>query len=248
MQNASTTPFKAFRAKFARLISDPTFGEPRHAPKDKVSAAGRELHRTGLVHKLASTEFCKSLYALYQESLRLEREREKVFLARRRLRPLIRRYVNLKRRLENCASKLSDVLDAKNSAIIDGRISQKVSAAISLVREVAGEIDQRTRILVSNLHPRHRKEKDEPSNWVLLFREYRYDLEKLGVKAEDRWFLVAVNRALLEFLERQNLSISAMTRFKVIAAISTAAGNEVEPSAVKQFFVGKYVPVRKKHS
>lgn len=81
-------------------------------------------------------------------------------------------------------------------------------------------------------------------NGHCCIRNNNYDPDKLGVKATDQWFWSEVNRALLKYVKQHNaVSLSGMTRFKVIAAVSEAAGRgRVEPAAIKQFFFEEFPP------
>jgi hypothetical protein len=64
-------------------------------------------------------------------------------------------------------------------------------------------------------------------------------LEKLGLKAADQWFWTSLNDDILEFIkEHKPARLSAMTRFKLIAAVSEAGGHgTVLPATIKQFLV-----------
>lgn len=68
---------------------------------------------------------------------------------------------------------------------------------------------------------------------------YAYPLDNLGKKAPDQWFIGRVDYVLHEFIKSRNLpNMTDTTRFKVIAAICSAAINvNVTHSAVKQFFI-----------
>jgi hypothetical protein len=154
------------------------------------------------------------------------------------MRPAILRYYRATKRLEKCAQELSE-LRKKEQNLLNYTIDYKITSAIALISEVESELRQRTGVLVSNVHPKLRRHYDVASDWQLLVKDCDYDLEKYGIKAADQWFLLEVNRTLLEFTKNNKIaSISDMTRFKLIAAVSEAGGpGKVEPTAIKQFFV-----------
>jgi hypothetical protein len=239
MDDAKKISFQSFKAKFRKSVTSRTFGEPPRSHLNKESAASKELRRIELLDVLKGDEFCKKMYDLSQECWRLETERKKVLEVARRMRPAIHRYRSATRRLESCARKLAEFGEMYRG-FIDQTTSQKIRSAVALIDIVAGELDRRRGVLVSNLHSKHRRDKNEPSKWELLFKFYNYNLKKVGVKATDLWFWTSMNGALLEFSEDyKSGSLSAMTRFKLIAAISEAAGHsQGEPSAIKQFFAG----------
>jgi hypothetical protein len=233
-----TKTFQEFRTRFLELITSPALGEPPRFDPAKRSAASKELSRTKLLDQLRSTDFCEKMYALSQTCWGLEAERKKALQVSRRMRPAIHRYRSGTRRLESCARKLAE-FDEMYRGFIDQTLSQKIRSAVALIEIVAGELDRRRGVLVSNLHPKHRRDKDESSEWELLFKLYDYDLEKVGVKATDLWFWKSVNDAILEFIKgHKAANLSAMTRFKLIAAISEAADHgRVPPTTIKQFLV-----------
>jgi len=238
MDGAKEISFKVFQTQFREAITSLTFGEPLGSNGRRESAASKELRRTKLLDVLKGNEFCKTIYGLSQECRRFEAERKKVPQVARRMRPVIHQYLSATRRLENCARKLSE-FDEKYLNLIDHQMGEKISSAIALIKAVSDELDRRRKILVSNVHPKHRRSKDEQSEWELLFKEYNYDLETLGVKATDQWLWQNVNDALLGWVQRHEVqSISAMTRFKLIAAISEAAGHGTVPATtIKQYFL-----------
>jgi hypothetical protein len=238
MNDVRQVSFQLFKAKFRELITSPRFGDLRRSDPNSESAARKELRRrTELLDMLESGEFCHRVYRLSEECQRLESERVKVPQVARRMRPAIHRYRDATRRLESCARRLAE-FDEKYRGLVDPRVWQKIGSAVALIEGVADELGRRRKVLVSNVHPKHRTGKDDECEWELLFKEYNYDLEKLGVKATDQWFWSNVNDALIESVKQHKAGrLSAMTRVKVIAAISEAAGRgRVQPAAIKQFF------------
>ena len=233
-----TQTFPNFCTRFRRVITSAVFGEPPNSVPNKRSAASTELSRTKLLDQFRSTDFCKQMYDLSQECWRLEAERQKILEDDRRVRPAIHRYRSATRRLESCARRLAEC-DEMYRDFIDQTKSEKIRSAVALIETVAGELDRSRGILVSTLHPKHRRDGDEPSEFPLLFKLSSYDLEKLGGRATDPWFWKKVNDATLEFIKRHNAaSLSAMTRFKLIAAISEASDHgSAPPTTIKQFLL-----------
>jgi hypothetical protein len=238
MGSVKKVSFRSFQVAFFGIIESRTFGEPLGSDTKKESPACKELRRSGLLVALTSDEFCVLVYRLSRECRRLEAERIKLHQVTGRMRPAIHRYQSAIGRLENCVQQLSE-FEEKYGALVEHQVIQKISSAVSLIHAVASELDRRTKTLISNVHAEHRKDKDEPSRWELLFKFYEYNLKQLGVKATDQWFWCSVNNALLELAkDHKGGSMSAMTRFKLIAAISDAAGlGKVPPTTIKQFFM-----------
>jgi hypothetical protein len=232
--------FQAFRTRLQELITSLALGEPPNSGPNKPGAASKELSRTKLLGQLTSVDFCKTMYTLSEEYCRLQTERPKVAAVGRRMRPMIPRYVNGMKRLKACVQQLADFNERYPdlSGLSGPGIRQTIRSAVDLIETAVKQLERQRGILAARVHPKLRG-KAEQTEWNLLFKEYDYDLEKLGVKAADQWFWTNVNDAILEFIGENKLAnISAMTRFKLIAAISEAAGHgTVPPTTIKQFLV-----------
>src|ERR1019366_9467720 len=97
--------FQAFRTRLQELITYPALGEPPNSGPNKPGAASKELSRTKLLGQLTSVDFCKRMYTLSEEYCRLQTERPNVAAVGRRMRPMIRRYVNGMKRLKACVQQ-----------------------------------------------------------------------------------------------------------------------------------------------
>ena len=76
------------------------------------------------------------------------------------------------------------------------------------------------------------------ANGQLLLEAYDDDMKKFGVKATDQWFWNTVILTFSNSLKERFGRISAMTRFKLIAAVNEAADHGfVLHTTIKQFFV-----------
>ena len=230
-----------FKAKFSELIATPTLGEPQgyqqRSDKKRQSPASKELSKTKLLEVLKGNEFCGMVYRLSQAYRRLERERVRVPQVSTRLRPAIQRYRTSARYLKHCAQMLAGC-DKKCYDLIDFKSMQELNSAQDLLQVLANKFEQRSTVLVSNIHPKNRRKHHSPSDWDLLFNLYDYPLKTLCRKAPDQWFVIKVSFVLHEFIKRKNLpKISDLTKFKVISVICSAAINlNVGHSAIKQFF------------
>jgi hypothetical protein len=232
---------QSFQAKFQRLISTPTFGEPPHYRQRSVrcseSPASRELRQTGFLRVLLSDKFCSAIGELMEGYQELEAKRASTLRMAHDFPPAVRHYRSLKKRLENCGQALEE-FNKQYHGFVGPELSENIGSTIALMDTVSFELGRRAKLLVSNIHPRFRGINDEESEWELLFKFYDDDMNKFGVKATDQWFWNTVNCALLEFIENEKISgISSLTRFKLIAAINEAAGHGLVPhTTVKQFF------------
>jgi hypothetical protein len=233
-------PYRQFRTHLRRLITSPILGEDpgyQRPDGDEQGPANRELRKSKAFDTFVSDEFCMAMYTLSQEHRQLEIERHKVLQIARRMRPAIQRYRSATQYLKSCAQKVGDC-DRKYCDLIDSKSARELNSVRCLLENLADAVEQRGRLLVSNIHPAKRKYHDTPSDWILLFNLHNYPLERLNEKAVDQWFYVCANRVIQEFIKRKSLpKISDMTRFKIIAAVCSVAINvNVGPGAIKEYF------------
>ena len=231
---------QSFRAKFRRLIATPAFGEPPHYRQRSVrrgeSPASKELRKTGFLRVLNSDAFCRVIRELMEEYQRLEAQRVRTLQIAHNFRPTVRDYRSVQRRLENCRQALEQ-FSKRHGNLVDPELSGNIGSAITLIEQFSFEFGRQ--LLVSNVHPKFRRKNDKESEWELLLKAYDDDMKKFGVKATDQWFWNTVNSTLLEFIKKEKVGrISAMTRFKLIAAVNEAADHGfVLHTTIKQFFV-----------
>lgn len=236
------SPLQSFQAKFQRLIATPAFGEPPHYRQRSVrrgeSPASKELRKTGFLRVLNSDEFCEVIRQHMEEYHRLEAQRERTMQVAHNFRPVVRDYRRVTKRLETCRRALEQ-FDKKHRDLVEPELSGNIGTAITLIDRLSFEFGRRAKLLVSNVHPKFRRNNDKESEWELLLKEYDDDMQKFGVKATDQWFWNTVNSTLLEFIEKKKVGgVSAITRFKLIAAINEAANDWAVPhTTIKQFFV-----------
>jgi hypothetical protein len=233
--------FKRFRTKFTDAISSPALGEPprykQRADENGQSPASKELRETKLLGGLLSENFCRTIYRLSQRYQQLEAARQEVPQISRRMRPAIEQYRLAVNHLRRCAQDL-EKFEKKYGSLIENQAMHKIASVRVLMEDVTYELESRSKILVSNVHQKHRKKHYEPSEWDLLFTLHNYPLEKITSKAPDQWFLTNANVALAELVKRKRLRVSDMTRFKVLSAIcGSAISCATEATAIKQFFL-----------
>ena len=226
--------FESFKAAFlAQLSGDHFGGDPQDIKPGKLSAAAKELKRKQTHPLLSAPEFLNSMYRLLQEHHRLVDEQQKIRSGTQDATRTLTKFLNARRSLSSIHRRLKVVQD-NMGRLLDLGIWARLYAALD---NFESEVHEREKSFVANLHPAERKPYQLKPKFENVLKSYNYSLATLKKKAPDQWLYESLDSALVLALHR--CRISAMTRYRIMSALLSAAGVIVKPITIKQYFQEK---------
>jgi hypothetical protein len=226
--------FESFQAAFlAQLSADHFGGDPEEIEPGTLSAAAKELKNKRAHPLLSAPDFLISMYRLVQEHDRLVNEQPKIRSGTRDATPMLTKFLNARRSLSSIRRRLKVVQDNIGS-FLDPGMWARLYAALD---NFESDVHEREKSFVANLHPAERQPHHMKPKFENVLKPYDYSLATLRKKAPDQWLYENLYSALV--LTPRQRRISAMTRYRIVAALLSAAGLTVKPITIKQHFQAK---------
>jgi hypothetical protein len=240
--------FNAFNDAFSEEIKKPDFGE-RHIPGSKRKSAGaKELAKSKAQAVLKAQKQLLSFHKLLQEYERLMVEQEAVNSTSQRASSLITKTRNGRKSLASA----QEILKRVNKQFME---LMTLSFRVHLKRAFDEIANAKSQLLdieknqASVMHATYRRTHDEKASeslqyrtgrWKRLIKPYDYELDSLHHVAPEHWLIEKLDASLKREFMLAKVSVSDMTRYRIVAAINRSAGLPVvEPLTIKEHLIEK---------
>ena len=226
--------FESFQAAFlAQLSADHFGGVPEDIEPGTLSAAAKELKTKRTRPLLSAPGFLMGIFRLVSEHDRLVAEQRNIRSGTHTSRPILTRFLNARRSLKSIHRKL-EVVQGNMEGLLEPALWARFYVALD---DFEYEMHEREKSFVADLHPAERKPYQLKPKFENVLKSYNYSLATLRKKAPDQWLYESLDSALVLALRRCH--ISAITRYRIMSALLSAAGVIVKPITIKQYFQEK---------
>lgn len=236
--------YDQFSKRFMKEIRRRHFGaSPYETRQYELSPGAKELRHTNARPVLETNKFLRLTFGLIRESVRLEAEQSRVSEITKETSPKISSLRDAQKSLKSMAKGTGDV-HRRMANLVGWDIKKHLQTATNELTLAIDKLEHIERTLTSGLHPASKVPPAyKRSQWEVLIMRFDYELETLHKKAPRHGLYEELASELQRIFDATKITISDITRYRIIAALVTASGiGPINPATVKQYFDDKNKP------